>query len=768
MQPTQADNPVRPLLFFRESSPGADSMILDARVICQSVREGVRGQGSADLLLRWEPHVVGGETIEAELLDATIASRLGAVVRCAVAIGPPPGGDNLDLVFLANGYCDLRELKVAADRNQTLFSRKLVLRDIINRTGRREGSHVYGRWMLSEAGWEHARDNPEEDPIDLPWSTLAKHVQSLPCIFNPGGRPNRLARPVVLDAENVWSSGPVHIFTYEGDPAAEYWTLLQALRYLVLLHLPYGLSEQVGPGDLFTEALGGPGGGPWWRQDETDVALAGDYPVGWQEHMTRRSQSLALEGMDFVEALAALTSAANVEFNVAHSNESTVGEVRVLSNLRFVAPGDLARDHLAFERSGSHFTTSGSLRSIEDIIAQNNTQQCRSALEFGNAASRVRVLGDRVWRTVTAELKPLWQPDPAWDIEPPLDPEEVAPDLVDEAMEDENTFASRRDGAFYARFCAGGGQFAEGENSIIGRLWGLDTAGEYDDATYGRTNFDTYGQPWPIPGASDQVPRRREIRRVPTQDGARALDIVIEVNFGETDPEVWYRLQSRIQVLPGQAAMYITSPDLLGFAGEVLGRPTEVDGPTIGEELEVLNWYEAYLLGKFKLRATFQIELDHRLEQVVNAADSPVAAHTVAAIVSRERDFQAWFQDAGVPSDFLASMQTRNDYDAAERFARATLAERAYADWSGRAVIPWIEIDRYRLGTPIEGIRRQAGGAVEILFGGSTDRQNGLPRVVERIWVQKDDGRSGEVSTTLVLHDHRFARAMGSRNGDRR
>lgn len=751
-------------MFFRLANPSHDYLTWDFRVRPERVMHAVRGEGTAELTLRWAPHLVGGATVEQQLSETTIRDRYGPGVRCAVGIAPPVGGDLTDMTIIAHGYIDAPRLNMNGDVASSFIDRKLMMRDIINHAGRRDAAHVYGRYMLSLAGWEHARDNPEENPIDIAWAALAKRVQSAPCIFNPKGSPNRYSRLALLNDDDTWTTGPFHLFTYDGDPAAEYWTYLQALRYLVLLHLPWGLGEQVGPGDLFTETLAGPAMDPWYLKDEPDVALAGALPNGWLEHMTRRCQSLALEGMDLIEAITALCDAAGVDWYVRHSNESTADECRVLSDLAFAAPGDIAPDPVMLEEGGGHFDVfSGALRSMEEITDANNVQHVESAREYGAAVSRVRVLGDRVWRTITTQLVPLWIPDPIWDAESP----DVAALLIDAIGEewtsgDPPVFEARKDGTFHKRFCAGGAEFEQDSNAIIGRKWGIDTAGLYDDATYGRPNFPAYGDPFEIPGAADEAPRWREIREVPAPEGQHPIGVYVEVSFdGTEEAPTWYPLKGEVRVFPGEAALYITGEDLLRFASSVLSRKDPDTEETLAEQIGIANWYHSYLLGEFRIRATFQIEMDHRVEQVVDSADSPLLPEVITAQVSRERDLAAWFQDGGVNATVLARMATRNDYDSAERFARAMLRERAYATWSGRIGIPWLETERYPLATPIEGIKR-AGGAVDIKFGGSALQTGKYPRVIKKVYTQSES----EVSTALVLEDHRFARGLTGRRSD--
>jgi hypothetical protein len=762
MRPTEADNPVLPFLFFREDSPGSGQLVHDPRVIVERVTEGMRGGGSADLRIRHERDELADGTVnEFALNPYVLGLHYGPMTRCAVALAPPAGGNNLDLQFVAHGYLDVPQLQFSNNGDNAFFHRRAKLRELLWRTARRPGAQVQGRYMLSAAGWDYAQANPSQNPIALAWSTLGRHVQALPCIFNPNGQPNRMPRPVYLQDAGAWTTGPTYLFTYEGDPNAEPWTYLQALRYLVLMYLPYGDADYVGPGDLFTALLSGPLGNEWWPLDEDDVALAGAYPSGWMEHMTRRCHSLAIEGMDFMEALVLLCKHAGIDFHTAHTNESTTTEARTLSNLVFRAPGDAPADTFALERDtylgtgGSHFDGDGALRDVDAITLANNVGNCQSAQEYGNTVSRVEVVGDREWFAVQAELKPKWLPNADWDLGPSGDPQSKR----DAAYDPDTQYQSLKDSAFYARYHAHGDDFLAGEYALVGRLWGLDPAGELDAASYNRTAgpFNDYATPWETPQHADQVRRRRLIRAMPTVDGKAPLDVVVEfsVDAGTT----WYPLKTRVRIVPEATAIYFNAPDPLLIGSELLRRLDEAGSPA-----GVVNFYDAYLQHQLRIRAVFQVELDSRLQRIVETADSPLAAHQATALIVRDSDFKLDDVSAEVVArpEIFDAIDDRDDRGSARRFAEGVLADRAGATWSGRVTVPWLELDRYPLGQPIAGIQHKLGGQVDIPFGGSATRLGFYPTVVQRILKNGDGG----VATELVLSDHRLARHTGPRESN--
>jgi len=110
---------------------------------------------------------------------------------------------------------------------------------------------VYGRQMLYDAADSTA------------WTQLI-HATGLKCSFNAGGLPNRSKYytqqsqyRVGIAAGGTLTSVPV--FTWDGDPDAEYWTLWQAIRYLQafyneaetwLTNYPMTVDLVKGPGPL--------------------------------------------------------------------------------------------------------------------------------------------------------------------------------------------------------------------------------------------------------------------------------------------------------------------------------------------------------------------------------------------------------------------------------------------------------------------------------------------------------------------------------------
>ncbi|NOX59952.1 MAG: hypothetical protein GXP29_13995, partial [Planctomycetes bacterium] len=109
-----------------------------------------------------------------------------------------------------------------------------------------EAVGVYSRWARDARSWIFGRrmrnaailDTMVLDPVGQAANSVL--VEALPCVFNDNGQPNRSPTPILLN-DGDGTPRRIYVFTYEGDPAAESWSLLDALRYLVWFHrLPEG------------------------------------------------------------------------------------------------------------------------------------------------------------------------------------------------------------------------------------------------------------------------------------------------------------------------------------------------------------------------------------------------------------------------------------------------------------------------------------------------------------------------------------------------
>ena len=459
--------------------------------------------------------------------------------------------------------------------------------------------------------------------------------------------------------------------------------------------------------------------------------------------MVRNCHSLAVDGMNLLQALELISTQSGMQFHETHSNETQDDELRVLSDLNFWCPGDMDIAALSLERGGSQFDDD-TLRDVSDFFEANNVNSATLQLDYGNTFGQVKVAGDRKFVAVRSELMPQWQPDSRWDDVSAQD----AVTYLEDAMVEDEPFTEDTGGLFYPRHNRKGGNFFDDENSIIGRLWGIDPPGELDPDEYNRQEgspFDDYS-PWEFPGENTAVRRRRVMRPLPGVDTRnQPLGVILEASFdaGAT----WNRLVTRFRLLATRTAILFDTPSLLSLGKEI------IENLTVNPN-NVVNYYDAFLRGVFRLRATFEIDTDQCLLETASTTASPLADQAPTKLICKPRDFQYNALDASVDATIAEKIEERDDRDTAKRLAEAHLAKCAGANWKGNPIIPWIETDDYPLGTPIEGIKRSASGPVEIKFGGSASQNDLYPCVIQKTY------RPNDQTTELTLHDHTMRKGL--------
>jgi len=174
--------------------------------------------------LNWEDLIAGGQPAPGGIGDVHFTDWLERMVTDKRIIVREVEG-NAQVLFC--GYVETASIRWDKVRQRvTVMARSLA--DI--QLSQHPDSMVWGRWMR--------RKPYEEWDIDAP---DVEFVDSLPCHFNTGGKPNRSADPITTtkplgdeeEGEPVDTEVSLYTFTYDGDPTAEYWTVGQALAYLI-------------------------------------------------------------------------------------------------------------------------------------------------------------------------------------------------------------------------------------------------------------------------------------------------------------------------------------------------------------------------------------------------------------------------------------------------------------------------------------------------------------------------------------------------------
>jgi hypothetical protein len=121
--------------------------------------------------------------------------------------------------------------------------------------------------------------------------------------------------------------------------------------------------------------------------------------------------------------------------------------------------------------------------------------------------------------------------------------------------------------------------------------------------------------------------RRRWMRPVSQfkPKGGESLGVVIDISFDEG--ATWLRLRDRPGVASDCYAIRFNQTDLR----EILAEQAADAG--------IDNLYGAYMEGKLRVRATFNIDLDERVVGRAQSDTSPLAAEEATKIVFRDDDF---------------------------------------------------------------------------------------------------------------------------------
>ena len=241
-------------------------------------------------------------------------------------------------------------------------------------------------------------------------------ITGLPCTFNAGGRPNRtVKRYDVMDRQG--NTRKVGLFTADGDPAAVYWSYLDALRYIVYYYVErpgYGVSGR----ELLTDT----------------VPLVAEPPRPYSSdpfvrYITARMGELSCQSMSVDEALAVLCDASGLHYHVAARTAGTEPNWTYESYIRVLGiietPSDTRPDTLmsrtrlmgvpnvrAIPRHRPYGTDASALVSATRIRAaalRSAAQTAALTIDRRRVDSPV-FLGGRRRYEMTVLLRPWWQP----------------------------------------------------------------------------------------------------------------------------------------------------------------------------------------------------------------------------------------------------------------------------------------------------------------------------------------------------------------------
>ena len=333
---------------------------------------------------------------------------------------------------------------------------------------------VWGRWMRLE-----------DQATDV-W------LSGLPCHFNAGGKPNRYPGTFPGDTADLR-------FAYDGDPAAEYWTGPQAVRYLL---------EQ-------------------YNKDETWLTN-GDADAEWGLPPRTPLLDCNVEGANLWEALAEVgaKSGADVWEKISAATGGFTSTVKVQG--KHAGPAKFL-NHAAME--GGQFAPAD--------LKTTNLFECSIAESTSSCLTRPVVAGGRTIVEVTFELVKAFNP-----VED------------DEAVQATNNSPNIRDRDWWKKYATTGELFRRGLFTECGRLWDANTDGQYTNNGMGRDIPDVDAladfTECPIP----LMPfKPLPVLTSTAFSGAGSGDVVVEMTLDAGN--TWFSV-SEYDVLPDRVGIRLT------------------------------------------------------------------------------------------------------------------------------------------------------------------------------------------------------------------
>jgi hypothetical protein len=560
---------------------------------------------------------------------------------------------------------------------------------------RLEAVGVYSRWAADARAQIFGRqmrnaaivDGLATDPDGFAGASVL--VESLPCVFNDGGLANRSPEPLtVKDPDGV--THRIFIFTYEGDPDAQAWTLLDALRYLLWFYrLPEGPVACSHLFDLTAAASG-------LEPNNLGRFVA---PSRLVLNLLAGADDLNCEATNLVEAMALIAERTGIH---ATCEPRWVGGV-VQSELRLWAPEDGESKSLQLAWGGRY--SDGTARYATDAVTDRDIFEANEissmALDWDHGAivNAPKVVGAAKRWEMTVPLVPGWEPEVNLDNVDP--PDRVAAKLL--ALTPEQVDFAGPDvelSAWYRKYHRNGSEFEDHRN--VSRLWVLNEDGAFAGAVYNRNApFDAYGpfdfttvadERVTTPGQWSRRPRPLKPSITLSADGSD-FGVFVEVSFD--GGLSWSKPIGQVSVLKDRAGIWF---------GVV--NPTSMIEPEGNPAIR--NMWSALIDQVFRVRVTAVFEADERLVSTfaANPAHTPTI-HQNAQLVYKPGlyKFASRIGTVDALADVDSGAQTFEVDDSSAANAVATSI--AINQQEGRVEIevriPWIDT-RVEIGDRVEGV----------------------------------------------------------------
>jgi hypothetical protein len=674
---------------------------------------------------------LGGWTLDNRLLPIWVRHESGPRVGRAEILYVPRGGDDGAFETALERYTTDDQVKIVAGPvgNETVLFEGVISRLVsavnADASGESEGVSLVAEPMT-------VLDNEHPDHIITgPWFTVEVGTSEhdlfvtenplYPAIFNFRGRPNRAAtRTLSFDAANGTDTLNAYAFAPDGDSAAEYWTVADAILSLLCVWL-YGPNDQTPDGllarhfDVASDVLL-----ELERADPDDPTFESPEFFGLRDPLPETS----VHGLGIIDALHRVCEVAGFSMSITPIRDTIVGNENSdrRHQMRIWRRHSGPLNDLDLAPRGSTYGIAA------DLLAANNLTNLNGVADGSEVVNHVRAAGP-TYLEVRLPLKPLWDPADVFDpgTEEPVYVREDDPTQFDADLETPGTYP--------ARHVVGGVEYHQ--YGHVGRAWGIDCTGSLSAGFYETPalyqhdpdgfdfleelglKLDTNGDPVDpnaapifderedsgLPKAIEWSKRVRHI--LPLRDPrAIARGVKYHVEASEDAGASWKPIKIGLSSLPNVCGVRFDVSNLAAT------NRTEEDDPENPPPLSG-SWWGLIDSGNLTFRITCVIEADHSMGFIaprqassgsrynkhqympVEADDCWLQPGTVFALLS------TWARFAGYAPFDLPGGEPQTIARAAAEQRRRFLENRRVALTA--SVIP-MDFGRYNLGERIEGI----------------------------------------------------------------
>lgn len=638
----------------------------------------------------------------------------------------PWGGEDDRILF--QGYPQVTTLSWSKDGSSMSITCLSQGQDLLRTSSR---SQILGRAM---------RQNPAGE-----WNSAApliQQVERFDTVFNQGGQPNRTAEAYRFGAYDGPPGGEgsdednrpeIYLFTVDNDPDAEFWTYVQALRYVAYLYIRLaGLPISVGEFLADTKA-------------ENDDLPCPNVLDPFSRRITAHCPDVSVQSLNADEAIATLCGRAGLHYHIPIRSTGSEGSVTAQFYLRVHATvGNInetkdgavktryMREGKAHDlpREAPYRDHTG--RDAQAVAEANRPVQANITID-PRAYNYVIGRGGPITYEVTLLLRPGWAAHPYLDLHIAAPGEsqqehearqKAALDFWVGEFEDEYDENGLPNSRYH-------GQHADNHTvAEVFRLWVFPDVTDYVNLYSPRRHYDedwytpfldrnnpraglvyahsTRGGGLTISNVRNWVPAARPFRNTigRTDLATSIISPIVHVNFGPIDgPDValtasgWVR-RDDVEIDTERAAIRFKADNLL-FGAPFLAQPDNPDDRN-------LTAIARYITGQFYVSITCTIEADERMRESayrrrpsVSRRRTQVMDYGLNRYLDRRQTAGSRLFDNYTETD--PAFQDRNDSEALRLQVRRDLEHLSGDTVSGTPEIFWFD-QTYWVGDSFSGI----------------------------------------------------------------